>query len=215
MNKNITGIIFDMDNTLLRSNIDFDMMKQETFAFLVARGIVPAELNLNEHTSSTIIEQALQTNLMTAAVTKEMWAIPEKYELLGMRDAKLEPGVTELLDYLKGRYKLVVLTNNAVKAAEAALRDNDILQYFDCLLGREMMQSLKPSPDGFLKVLERYSETSAANWVSIGDAWVDGKASIEAGIKFIAYRGDTAKMNRMGVYPTAQIMDIRELMQHL
>lgn len=215
MNREIKGIIFDMDNTLLRSNIDFEMMKKETYAFLTSKGILPTDLNLQEHTSSTIIEKALQTNRMTEDVIKEMWEIAEKHEIIGMHEAKLEPGVMELLEDIKGKYYLVVVTNNSMKAAEAALRDNNIMEYFDNLIGREKMGSLKPSPDGFLQVLNVYNDTLSTDWISVGDAWVDGKASKEAGITFLSYNGDQSKMNKMGVFPDAQIKDIKELMQFI
>ncbi|MNW42597.1 putative HAD-hydrolase YfnB [compost metagenome] len=214
MNK-ITGIIFDMDNTLLCSKIDFIGMKKETFHFLVTRGLLPVELNLTNHTTSTLIEEAVRTNQLTEELLEELWAIPKKYEVSGMQNAKLESGVIELLEQLKGKYRLVVVTNNALEAAEAALKDNNIYDYFDCIVGREMVGALKPLPDGFLYILNRYNSTSSKDWISVGDSWIDGKASAEAGIQFISYHGDILKMNSMGVFPSAELMDIRELLQYV
>lgn len=211
MNNSIKGIIFDMDNTLLRSNIDFAAMKHETFQFLVSRGILSADMNTVDHTTSTIIEKAIQTNHMPAEWIREMWEIPKKFEVAGMLDADLEPGVVELLNELQGKYCMVIVTNNAVEAAETALKGNQVFEYFDCVVGREKMESLKPSPDGFVYILNRYKHISADEWLSIGDSWVDGRASIDAGITFVSYRGDVAKMNKMGVYPHAQLQDIRQL----
>ncbi|MNN19880.1 Phosphoglycolate phosphatase [compost metagenome] len=214
MNK-ITGIIFDMDNTLLCSKIDFIGMKKETFHFLVTRGLLPVELNLTNHTTSTLIEEAVTTNRLTKEMLEELWEIPKKYEVIGMNNSKLEPGVVEVLEQLKSKYRLVVVTNNAVEAAEAALKDNHIYDYFDCIVGREMVGALKPSPDGFLYILKQYSTTTALDWISVGDSWIDGKASSEAGIQFISYHGDIVKMNSMGVVPSAELMDIRELLQYV
>ncbi|MNZ87792.1 putative HAD-hydrolase YfnB [compost metagenome] len=132
-----------------------------------------------------------------------------------MQNAKLESGVIELLEQLKGKYRLVVVTNNALEAAEAALKDNNIYDYFDCIVGREMVGALKPLPDGFLYILNRYNSTSSKDWISVGDSWIDGKASAEAGIQFISYHGDIVKMNSMGVFPSAELMDIRELLQYV
>ncbi|KKO52721.1 HAD family hydrolase [Paenibacillus sp. DMB20] len=210
-NKKIKGIIFDMDNTILRSSIDFHSMKNETFKYLVSHGILPAELDISNHTSSTIIAEAAITNRMTDALVKEMWEIPKRYEVRGMQDADLESGVIEILEELHDRYCMVVVTNNSIEAAEGALRKNGILEYFDCVVGRELMKSLKPSPDGFLYVLQRYENFTAEEWVSVGDSWIDGKASTEAGIRFISYQGDAETMKKMGVCPSAEITDIREL----
>lgn len=210
-NKKIKGIIFDMDNTILRSSIDFHSMKKETFKYLVSHGILSAELDISNHTSSTIIAEAAITNRMTDTLVKEMWEIPKRFEIIGMRNADLEPGVIELLEELRDRYCMVVVTNNSIEAAEGALRNNGVLEYFDCVVGREWMNSLKPSPDGFLYVLQRYTNITAEEWISIGDSWIDGKASIEAGIRFISYQGDAETMKKMGVCPSAEITDIREL----
>lgn len=209
--KKIKGIIFDMDNTILQSRIDLESMKKETFGYLVSRGILPADLDITNHTSSMIIAEATKTGLMTDQLIKEMWEIPKRFEAIGMKDADLEPGVPELLKELRDRFHMVVITNNSVEAAEAALKDHGILDYFDCVVGREMMKLMKPSPDGFLYVLKRYGNILAEEWISVGDSWIDGKASTEAGVRFIAYQGDVELMNKMGVYPSAEITDIGEL----
>lgn len=214
MNR-IRGIIFDMDNTLLKSAIDFEGMKQETFRFLVSRGVLSTSFPFAGHTSSTIIEAAVKTGRMTEELLAEMWAIPQKFELAGMEGAALEPGVAEFLEELHGSCRLTIVTNNSYHAAVEALTANRIFDYFEIVAGREQMRSLKPSPDGFRYVLDQFVEMAAADWISVGDAWIDGKASMEAGVPFVSYRGDADKMNRMGVQPIAFIRDIRELRNYL
>ncbi|MBG9733379.1 haloacid dehalogenase [Paenibacillus alvei] len=199
-----------MDNTILRSRIDFQAMKKETYQFLVSKEILPDGYSLDYHTTSTIIEEAIQTNRMTKELLNEMWDIAKKHEVYGMQGADLEPGAVEVLSELKGRYHIAIVTNNSVEAAEIALRDNDIMEYFDFIIGREVMKALKPSPDGYLRVLDEFKH-SANEWLSVGDSWIDGKASISAGIRFIAYRSDKEKLKQMNVYPTAELSNLLEL----
>ncbi len=215
MKSNIKGIIFDMDNTLLSSKINFAAMKKETYEFIIDHGILPDDSSLLNQTTAIIIEKAIKTNMMSQELINEVWEIPKKYEVMGMENAVLEPGVTQLLSELYGKYYLVVLTNNSVEAANKAFKENGIQNYFDIIVGREMLKSLKPSPDGFLYVLDRYKTTSANEWISVGDAWLDGKASMDAGIRFISYNGNIQKMSSMGVYPYAKIKDIRELINFI
>lgn len=210
MKHQLKGIVFDMDNTILRSRIDFQAMKKETYQFLVSKEILPDGYSLDYHTTSTIIEEAIQTNRMTEELLNEMWDIAKKHEVYGMQGADLEPGAVEVLSELKGRYHTVIVTNNSVEAAEIALRDNDIMEYFDFIIGREVMKALKPSPDGYLRVLDEFKH-SANEWLSVGDSWIDGKASISAGIRFIAYRSDKEKLKQMNVYPTAELSNLLEL----
>ena len=215
MKNNIKGIIFDMDNTLLHSKINFAAMKRETYEFVVNHGILPADLDLFNQTTAIIIEKAIKTNIMSQELIDEVWEIPKKYEVMGMENALLEPGVTQLLNKLYGKYYLAIVTNNSIEAANKAFKENKIYNYFNILVGREMMKSLKPSPDGFFYILNRYKNTSADEWLSIGDAWLDGRASIDAGIRFISYNGDIQKMNKMSVYPYAEINDIRKLVDFI
>ena len=211
-NRNIKGIIFDMDNTLLRSTIDFPAMKKEVFQFLTYREVLPEHLDLTRHTTATLIEAAKNSTRMTGRLLEQVWEIVRKHETSGMKGACLEPGVAELLEKLNGKVRLAVITNNSGHAAESALRENGIFHYFDCVVGREMVKSIKPSPDGVFYVLAKFPPISAEEWISVGDSWIDGKAAAQAGVKFISYRGDIREMNRMGVFPIAEIETIEELL---
>ncbi|MCR2802788.1 HAD family hydrolase [Paenibacillus sp. SCIV0701] len=204
-----------MDNTILKSSIDFQGMKEETYRLLVKRGILPNHLPLAVHTTATIIKTAIETKLMNQQLIDEMWEIPKRFETAGMEFAELEAGVTELLSELQGQYYLAIVTNNSIAAAVAALRGHHIFDYFNIVIGREYMNGMKPSPDGFHAVLDSYEHVPAREWLSVGDAWIDGAASEAAGIPFVAYNADTEKMAQMGVRPIAHIHDIRELRQLL
>jgi len=211
----IKGIIFDMDNTILRSNIDFEGMKQETFLFLVSRGICSKELELANHTTATIIEKATSSSKMTKELLSEMWEIPRRFEVEGMKGAALEEGVVDTLDELQATCRLAVVTNNSIQAAERALMENNIYDYFTHIVGRETMGSLKPSPNGYNFVLNRCYDIPLEDWISVGDSWIDGAAASAAGVTFISYRGDLDKMNRMGVFPFATITSFREIKNYI
>ncbi|GIQ69609.1 hypothetical protein XYCOK13_24330 [Xylanibacillus composti] len=215
MNRSVQGIIFDMDNTLLQSHIDFKAMREEIYAFLRAHELIPPLPSIEEHTSSTLIQTAIDTNNMTQALLQELWTIPAKHEYIGMRGAKLEPGVQALLEELAGQLRLTIVTNNSQAAARLALEENGIWSYFDWVVGREQMQQMKPSPSGFLEVLSRFPGLPVSAWVSVGDAWIDGIASAAAGIPFIAYRGDSDLLHKKGVRPLANMTHIRELKTYI
>lgn len=214
--KDIKGIIFDMDNTLISSKINFAAMKKETYEFIINKGLLPRNLNiLTQTTTAFIIEKAIKKNNLDRDQINEIWSIPTKYEIMGMENALLEPNVKELIQELFGKYHLTVLTNNSIEAANRVLKRNGIHKYFDLIVGREMLRSLKPSPEGFLYILGKYNTTKADEWLSIGDAWLDGKASMGAGIKFISYNADIQKMNMMEVYPYAKIENILEVLDYI
>lgn len=210
----IKGIIFDMDNTLLQSKIDFKAMKEEVFHYLVNNGLLAADFPVEEHTTSTLITLVRKQGI-SKEMDKVMMDITVKHELSGMEGAGLERGVTELLRLLHGKYKLVVVTNNAYEAALKALHETQIAPYFDMIIGRDQMTELKPSPSGFQYVLAEFPHIAAHGWLSIGDSWIDGRASIDAGIPFVSYRTSMDVMRSRGVEPIGQVGEIIDILDYL
>jgi phosphoglycolate phosphatase len=210
----IRGILFDMDNTLLQSRIDFAAMKRDIYELLREQGLVPPSLPLQEHTTSTLLGYAKQQG-MSAAQEEAAMALATRHELIGMEGAGLEPGAAELLERLHGRCRLAIVTNNAEAAAREALRNTEIIDYFDVIAGREQMTALKPSPSGCEYVLSRYPDLPPAAWLSVGDSWIDGKASALAGIPFLSYKTPTESMIERGVQPVARLDHLSELARYL
>lgn len=212
--RHIKGIMFDMDNTLLQSRIDFKAMKTEIFEFLVENEALSADFPVELHTSSTMMlyvrEQGIDEEL-----DRTMLDIAVKHELIGMEGAGLEQGVVELLNILHHRYKLVVVTNNAYDAAVKALDITGIAHYFDLIIGRDQMTAMKPSPSGYQYVLDEFKHIAPDEWLSIGDAWIDGRASIDAGVPFISYVTSMDEMRAKGVEPIGQVDDIIGMLDYL
>ncbi|MFE5317655.1 HAD family hydrolase [Paenibacillus sp. NPDC056579] len=207
----IKGIVFDMDNTLLKSNIDFPAMKLETFNYLVASKLLPEDFPAHEHTSSSLMTHVQSSGLWNGQLQKEIWGIFTKHELLGMKDAELEPGARDLLQRLHTQLAMVILTNNSYVAALAALQYHSLDKYFDYIVAREQMEFMKPSPCGVYTILSRYKQIAPEEWLSVGDSWIDGKAAQDAGVKFVAYRGKLAEMSSRGVVPAGAIHHLSEL----
>ncbi|AZN43768.1 HAD family hydrolase [Paenibacillus albus] len=202
-----------MDNTILRSKINFIAMKDEIAQYLIANKFLDEYFPVNDHTTSTIIEHVQRTDHWDNRLQNMLWDIAKKHELMGMSGAGLEPGVREVLLGLHGKFKLVILTNNSYAAAMTALSNHRISHFFDAIIGREQMKFMKPAPDGVYAIFEKYPEYSPNDWISVGDAWIDGKAAQDAGVKFISYQGDIDKMKSKGVFPFASIYDLAQLEQ--
>jgi phosphoglycolate phosphatase len=210
----IRGIMFDMDNTLLRSHINFQAMKKEIAAFLMQRGHLPENFSTQEHSSSTIMELA-KLNGISKEDEEAMMNIAVHYEVLGMNGAGLEAGVIELLETLTSKYILVIVTNNSRQAAYQALDLTGIKDYFDFIVGREQMEALKPSPSGYLTAKQQFPQLMDHEWISIGDSWIDGKASFEANIPFISYGANRNVMKEKGINPIAHLDHILSLLNYV
>jgi phosphoglycolate phosphatase len=205
----VRAILFDMDNTLLASRIDYAAMRGEVGAWLVREGYL-AEDETAEGTTGSLIQAAMERGLAGGALDR-VWAICARHEAEGMRGAEPEPGAPEMLERLRGRgLLLAVLTNNAEAAAERALRDTGIRHYFDAVFGRESVPQLKPSPAGVRAVLARYPHVPPSRWLAVGDSWIDGAAAAGAGIAFAAYRA-RHDLTARGIEPVVRVERLDEL----
>lgn len=206
------GIIFDMDNTLLKSRIDFARMKHEIFQLLIEHGCSQPDLDWQSHTASQLIELGRQSTQMTPKLEDEMWKAVTAVEKEGMHGAVLEENAVEVLAELGQSHLLYILTNNAYAAAQEALQETGIAHFFAEIVAREQMTELKPSPSGVHYILRRQPNWSAGAWTMIGDSWIDGQAAQDAEIRFIAYGGKLLEMERRGVSPSTALNDLRELL---
>ncbi len=101
----LQGIIFDLDNTLVDSRLDFDAMREEM-------GLA-SDLRILEAIAELPAEHAAQCH-----------AILAKHESEGARRATLLPGVAELLEEIERRkWRLGIVTRNSRHNAHATLEN--------------------------------------------------------------------------------------------
>ncbi|GED71327.1 haloacid dehalogenase [Brevibacillus reuszeri] len=214
MNRNFhRAIIFDMDNTLLQSRINFLEMKRAIFQTWVDNGICAPTLEWQDYTASQLIEIGRRSERMTSDLESDMWAAVTAIEKEGMHGAVLEAHAAEVLEKLHQSYRLFILTNNAYAAAQEALNETKIVHYFDEVVAREQMTTLKPHPSGINYILKQYPDLPVSAWTMIGDSWIDGKAAQDGHVRFVAYHGKREEMERQGVVPIAYMTDLRELLE--
>lgn len=175
------GIIFDMDNTILASCIDFPKMKQETRAWVSEKLGRPTDEQL---TVGETIAYGAAHGLSPEEVAAA-WQLVGEIEAEGMVDALAEAGAADALIELKQKCYLTVLTNNAKKAANLALERAGLQQHFPEIWAREDVPLLKPDPQGVEQMKAAHPEIQ--KWLLIGDSWLDGAAAKQAGIGFAAY----------------------------
>lgn len=156
------GAIFDMDGTLLDS---MPVWKRLTQGYLKQFGlnITDEEYAACEGFSQPQVAQyfAERYNLPGGAdgLMEGMdRLITSRYETI----AKPKDGVLPFLDGLRVRgVKMAIATLTARRHAEKALRDRDMLDYFDFMLTIEDVGVSKYQPDIYLKSAERLGLTPA------------------------------------------------------
>src|SRR5512133_350525 len=108
---------------------------------------------------------------------------------------RMEDGLIETLDRLKGSVKLAVCTNRAT-SMEMIIEDFGLNGYFSCVMTASQVVNPKPHPEPLLKVLDYYG-IAAEEALFVGDGEVDMLAARDAGVPFIAYKTQLPALARI------------------
>lgn len=156
----IRGIIFDMDGTITKSNVNFAAINREAE--------VPDEPILEY--IETVGEPRKKTIL----------AVLEKYEARAAETSELREGVREVLDHMKKKgLKAALLTRNSRRSVQTILRRHGLK--FDAILTRDDAPP-KPSPYPVL-LLSKKLGVKPEELLVVGDFHFDILAGKAAGAK--------------------------------
>ncbi len=208
------ALIFDMDNTLIGSRIDFAAIRRSLVALLRAAGAThdPDDVLVRRAIPELVACGAAHDTAHGTSVAPEMWRVIEAHEARGLENAAALDDAPGVLRALAGRgYRIAVLTNNGRAAAEAAMDAAALGGCAETLVARGDAADLKPAGDGVLEVLRRLAGVERA--YVIGDSWIDGAAAAATGARFIAYRRPLAELRERGVRPWRTIHHLSELLE--
>lgn len=163
--QSVSGLIFDLDGTLVDSALDFDLMRRE--------------MQLPE--KQPILEAL---DRLTAARRDECWAILDRHERAGAERATLMPGVAELMQSLsaRGTHRAVFTRNGR----QPTLRTLERLGLpFDLVVAREDAPP-KPDPAGIWMICKAWG-LRPEQVVMVGDYRFDIEAGRRAGTRTVCY----------------------------
>jgi len=101
-------------------------------------------------------------------------------------DMVLEPGLRELLDFLKPHYGLAVATNRSTTIGKV-LEFNNLSDYFDIVVSSLDVENPKPHPESVFKILDFFG-LEPDQCFYVGDSEVDYEVCRAAQVPLIAYR---------------------------
>jgi phosphoglycolate phosphatase len=202
-------VIFDLDNTLVHSRIDFLGIRRAIIARLLEAGILtepPADPR-----ARAIPEWLELAERHDPGVAAELWQVVDQFEREGMLLGSVEDDARSTLDCLAAAgTRLAVLTNNSAISAEAALDRWNLRQPFELVLVRGGVPALKPSGSG---VRQAHQALGGGPTFVVGDSYIDGLAAQRAqvGARFIAFRANLADLATRGVTPWAVTTTLAEV----
>lgn len=124
-------------------------------------------------------------------------------------------GATDLLNALKGRVKIGIITNGFTALQQARLERTGFLGYFDLLVISEQVGHAKPHPAIFDYALEQMGNPPRSRVMMVGDnPDSDILGGINAGMATCWLNAD-GRAQPEGIHPTWQVASLSELQEKL
>ena len=219
----IKNLLFDLDDTLF----DFHASERESLKdTLVHFGIEPTDealalysevnrgqwklLELGKTTKPQLKIDRYRIFFERIGVDVEAPVAADFYENRLSRSAILTQGAVELLDALRGKYRLYLITNGFSVIQRGRLAASGIENYFDGIFVSEEMGADKPTLQYFDKCFAAIDGFNRSESLVIGDSLSsDIKGGIAAGVGTVWYNphGDIAG----DIVPDYEIRTLAEL----
>ncbi len=227
-NGQITDVFFDLDHTLW----DFDRNSALAFERVFRTHDIPLAvsefikeyepINFNYwklYREERITKAELRRGRFNDAFARFDMAFPlttidalsDAYIDELPKDNYLFDGTGEILDYLKSRYRLHIITNGFFEVQHLKLKNSGIATYFDTVMTSEEAGAKKPNPVIFHAALEQAAR-EPGNCVMIGDTFeadILGAEAVGMQVLFYNYRNETIP----GQY--AVVDELLEIKNHL
>jgi len=179
----IKVVLFDIDGVLIETteaNRKFvnDLLKKQGKTELNEKEY----LKIRHMTIKQVIQEFCpEINEKKTEETRKYWS--GKYKnYLGL--TKINSGAKEILDYLKGKVKIGIVTN---RTKTKILDYHKINDFFEVIITALDVKEPKPSPEGIKKALNKL-KVKPIEAIFVGDAETDVQAGNSAGVKMISYQ---------------------------
>ena len=182
----IRAVIFDCDGTLLDSERIY-MGTWKTLGKKLGYQI-PEQLLLETRGKSDEVGKRLFLEVMGEDFPYQMFKdirrdMNEVAVSTTPKEKLIKPGVERLLQWLKEHeMKIAVASAKSYQMTSDHLKYAELYEMADVVLGKDMVEHIKPAPDVFLKAAEILG-VSSEECVVVGDTLSDVRAAEAAGMK--------------------------------
>jgi len=189
------AVIYDCDGVM------FDSLEANSVFYELVFSHMGIALDRNDADLMNVIHTYANRDVLRHFFPeKEKWADAaafastiDYYSLIHLM--KIESGLVETLQQLKGRIQLAVCTNRST-SMDAVLEGFNLSGFFSFVMTAAKAEFPKPHPDPLLRILDHY-KLKPEEALFIGDSMVDSQAAAAAGVAFVGYRADLPGLARI------------------
>lgn len=228
MNTTITDVFFDLDHTLWdfdkNSQMAFDRIFKSKYQDIITEDFIKEYIPINQecwrlYQNDKITHQELRFNRLKFSFDALNYVISEE-NILAIANDYIEfltdnnylfDGAIEVLEYLKPKYKLHIITNGFANVQEKKINNASLGSYFNTITNSELAGVKKPNSIIFDYALN-LANTSKQTSIMIGDDFeADVTGALNAGLDAIYF--NEKKLDVSGDYK--QINHLLELKKYL
>ena len=189
----ISGVIFDLDNTLVSSALDFDWLRQQLSC--------AANIDLLQYIA----------DIPDVTHRKQLEDKVIEHELADARQLTIMPECENLLSYLRQqKIPTAVVTRNCAQAAKLKI-DHHQLQ-FDRIVSREEFPP-KPAPDALLDIAKQW-QLVPQNILYVGDYIYDLQAAFRANMpSCLVTNGDDVRFTNQASIVVQQLDGLTDILR--
>ncbi len=224
----VTDVFFDLDHTLW----DFEKNSALTFKKILAENRIGVPLNdflevyvpanfafWKLYREEKITKEELRYQRLKTVFDKlghpvddpVIHLLADEYIRHLSSQNHLFPNAMEILEYLKPKYNLHIITNGFQEIQDKKLQNSNIYAYFDQVINSEMAGVKKPNPGIFELALKRAGVTSQKS-IMIGDSLeADIQGALNVGLHALHFNSDNSPDHDL----CAMIHDLNEIKIYL
>lgn len=187
----LSGVVFDLDGTLVESAHDFARMRKEVIRIAESHGVPIGRMTVGE-TIPRLMEQARAELESSGAPEGVLYRFEvdvnrtiDAIEMQALPRTVARAGAPELLRALADRgFRTGVLTRSSEEFCRAALAKTRLLEFFPYLRTRSAPGPAKPSPESLLLLLKEMG-IPPDRAAFVGDHLIDAECATRAHIRFL------------------------------
>jgi len=213
----VKAVVFDLDGTLMDSNIDYEKMGNRIRELLASRGLPePLEDRRKVYRvirggAATLREYGLPEASLEATMA-EMETIMNDIELEALVTVELKPFAREVVAELHAAGLILgVATRSHREYTLRGLKKHDMLGFFHQVVARDDVPYPKPDPRHLLYTIELLG-VEPGDTLFVGDTTTDLQTADAARVEFVGYWRDDAWAQRLMEEGCSRIVrDLREI----